>query len=103
MQRSGTLYVLDEPTTGLHPADVERLLAQLERLVDAGNTVLVVEHDQSLVAACDWVIDLGPGAGDDGGRVVAAGPPQQIARETNSRTAPWLAAELDRARQRKTS
>ncbi|MBN8611192.1 MAG: excinuclease ABC subunit UvrA [Deltaproteobacteria bacterium] len=103
VQRSGTLYVLDEPTTGLHPADVERLLAQLERLVDAGNTVLLVEHDQSLVAACDWVIDLGPGAGDEGGRVVATGPPQQIAREKNSRTAPWLAAELDRARQRKTS
>ncbi|MBA3642252.1 MAG: excinuclease ABC subunit UvrA, partial [Acidobacteria bacterium] len=70
-QRGQTLYVLDEPTTGLHPSDVEKLLTQLDGLVDAGNTVLVVEHDMSVVATSDWIIDVGPGAGDDGGRIIA--------------------------------
>ena len=93
-QRGDTLYVLDEPTTGLHPADVERLVAQLERLVDAGNTVVVVEHDMSVVARADWVLDLGPGAGDAGGRVIAAGPPAEVAAEPGSRTAPYLALAL---------
>ena len=79
-QRGDTLYVLDEPTTGLHPADVEKLLAQLDGLVEAGNTVIVVEHDMAVVAASDWVIDIGPGAGDEGGRVVAAAPPREVAR-----------------------
>ncbi|VTR92849.1 excinuclease abc subunit a : Excinuclease ABC, A subunit OS=Microvirga lotononidis GN=MicloDRAFT_00060470 PE=4 SV=1: ABC_tran [Gemmata massiliana] len=91
-ERGTTLYVLDEPTTGLHPADVERLLAQLDGLVGAGNTVVVVEHDLRVVAASDWVIDVGPGAGDEGGRVVTAGPPQEVARAPHSRTAPYLAA-----------
>jgi len=90
VQRSGTVYVLDEPTTGLHPADVERLLAQLQRLVDAGNTVILVEHDLSLVAASDWVIDLGPGAGAAGGRLVACGTPKQVAAAKGSVTAPYL-------------
>jgi excinuclease ABC subunit A len=73
-RRGHTLYVLDEPTTGLHPADVELLDRQLHRLVDAGNTVVVAEHDMGVVAGADRVIDLGPGAGDDGGgRIVAAG------------------------------
>jgi excinuclease ABC subunit A len=94
-QRSGTLYVLDEPTTGLHPADVQRLLVQLQRLVDAGNSVIVVEHDLSLVAAADWVVDLGPGAGRDGGRVVAAGPPRVVAASRTSRTAPYLRRLLE--------
>ena len=88
--RGDTLYVLDEPTTGLHAADVERLVAQLNRLVDAGNTVLVVEHDMRVVGASDWVIDIGPGAGDEGGRVIAVGTPAEVARTPNSRTAPYL-------------
>jgi excinuclease ABC subunit A len=93
-RRGHTLYVLDEPTTGLHPADVDLLDHQLHRLVDAGNTVVVAEHDMRMVAGADWVIDLGPGAGNDGGRVVAAGTPKNVARAKNSRTAPYLAKRL---------
>jgi excinuclease ABC subunit A len=93
-QRGDGLYVLDEPTTGLHPADVERLAAQLNRLVDAGNTVVVVEHDLHLVAGSDWVIDVGPGAGDEGGRIVAEGPPAEVAKAKKSRTAPYMAAAM---------
>jgi excinuclease ABC subunit A len=91
-ERGTTLYVLDEPTTGLHPADVERLLAQLDGLVGAGNTVVVVEHDMRVVAASDWVIDVGPGAGDEGGRIVTSGRPSEVAKASRSRTAPYLAA-----------
>ncbi|MDT5219486.1 MAG: excinuclease subunit [Mycobacterium sp.] len=94
VRRGHTLYVLDEPTTGLHPADVELLERQLHRLVDAGNTVVVAEHDMDVVAGADRVIDLGPGAGADGGRVVAAGTPRQVANARKSRTAPYLAARL---------
>ena len=94
-QRGQTLYVLDEPTTGLHPADVDRLVLQLDALVQAGNTVVVVEHDMHFVASSDWVIDIGPGAGTLGGRIVAAGTPQQVASSATSRTAPYLAAALD--------
>ncbi|MES2197978.1 MAG: excinuclease ABC subunit UvrA [Pseudomonadota bacterium] len=90
-QRGGTLYVLDEPTTGLHPSDVERLNAQLRKLVESGNTVVVVEHDMSVVAASDWVIDIGPGAGDEGGRIVAAATPAELASAPGSRTAKYLA------------
>jgi excinuclease ABC subunit A len=93
-QRGDTLYVLDEPTTGLHPADVEKLVAQLHGLVEAGNTVIVVEHDMRVVAGSDWVIDIGPGAGDEGGRVVASGPPAQVAESADSVTAPYLARFL---------
>ncbi|MCY1001910.1 excinuclease ABC subunit UvrA [Myxococcus sp. MISCRS1] len=89
-QRGHTLYVLDEPTTGLHPADVDKLMTQLEGLVDAGNTVILVEHDMRVVSASDWVIDMGPGAGDEGGSIVAAGPPTKLARSSTSRTAPFL-------------
>jgi len=93
-QRGNSLYVLDEPTTGLHPSDVEKLLAQLDGLVEAGNTVIVVEHDMRVVAGSDWVLDVGPGAGEDGGRIVAAGPPAEVARAKDSRTAPYLARFL---------
>jgi excinuclease ABC subunit A len=88
--RGDTLYVLDEPTTGLHPFDVERLVVQLEGLVASGNTVILVEHDMRVIAGSDWVIDMGPGAGDEGGRIVAAGSPADIARTAGSRTAPFL-------------
>jgi excinuclease ABC subunit A len=89
--RGNTLYLLDEPTTGLHPSDVEKLVKQLDGLVDAGNTVLVVEHDMHVIAHSDWVIDIGPGAGDDLSALVAAGPPQHVAHAKGSRTAPYLA------------
>jgi excinuclease ABC subunit A len=89
-QRGDTLYVLDEPTTGLHPVDVERLMKQLDGLVDSGNTVITVEHDMRVAAGSDWVMDIGPGAGDEGGRVVAFGTPAEIARSSASRTAPYL-------------
>nr|WP_229217287.1 excinuclease ABC subunit UvrA [Massilia forsythiae] len=92
--RGGTLYVLDEPTTGLHPVDADRLMAQLNRLVDAGNTVIMVEHTMRVVAGCDWVIDIGPGAGEAGGTVVAAGAPHEVAKAAASRTAPYLKASL---------
>ena len=94
-QRGGTLYVLDEPTTGLHPTDVDRLMLQLNGLVDAGNTVVMVEHDMRVVAGADHVIDVGPGAGDLGGTIVAAGRPEIVARARASRTAPYLREELD--------
>ncbi|MFC8038079.1 excinuclease ABC subunit UvrA [Paenarthrobacter sp. NPDC057355] len=96
IQRGHTLYLLDEPTTGLHPADVQLLMAQLHRLVEAGNTVVVVEHDMDVVAGADWVMDLGPGGGDAGGTVMAAGPPAVVAHSNDSRTAPYLAAALGR-------
>ncbi|MFG2483290.1 ABC transporter [Streptomyces virginiae] len=94
LRRDHTLYLLDEPTTGLHPADVRVLLRQLHGLVDAGHSVVVVEHDMAVVAGADWVIDLGPGGGTAGGRVVAAGTPAQVAFATGSRTAPYLARAL---------
>jgi excinuclease ABC subunit A len=93
-QRGRSLYVLDEPTTGLHPADVEKLLAQLSGLVDAGNTVIVVEHDMQVIAKSDWIIDIGPGAGDEGGQVVATGTPAEVARHRTSRTAPYLKRQM---------
>ncbi|MEO6280891.1 MAG: excinuclease ABC subunit A, partial [Roseateles sp.] len=102
-QRGNTLFVLDEPTTGLHPFDVDKLLAQLNGLVDAGNTVVVVEHEMRVVAACDWVIDIGPGAGAEGGRLVACGTPEQVARAKASRTARHLAKALMDGPRRMTS
>lgn len=89
-QSNASLYVLDEPTTGLHPSDVERLMLQLQRLVDSGATVLVVEHDLQVIARADHVIDMGPGAGDEGGQVVASGTPEAVAGSTASRTGAYL-------------
>jgi len=94
IRRAHTLYLLDEPTTGLHPADVEVLLRQLHGLVDAGHTVVVVEHDMAVVAGADWVIDMGPGGGEEGGRIVAAGPPREAAGVAGSTTAPYLRRAL---------
>ncbi|MFK7698213.1 excinuclease ABC subunit UvrA [Pseudomonas caspiana] len=94
-QRGATLYVLDEPTTGLHPTDVDRLLKQLNLLVDVGNSVVVVEHEMRVVAQSDWVIDIGPGAGDQGGKIVAAGTPEQVVKVAASKTAPFLKQVLN--------
>lgn len=104
-QRGDTLYVLDEPTTGLHPADVRKLLVQLEGLVESGNTVIAVEHDMQVVAASDWVIDIGPGAGDEGGKVVVSGSPHTVSENKHSKTSEYLARELngDHARDAQTS
>ena len=89
-----TLYVLDEPTTGLHFADIQTLLAVLNRLVDMGNTVLVIEHNLDVVKSADWVIDLGPDGGEAGGRIVAEGPPETIAACPQSHTGRYLRAKL---------
>jgi excinuclease ABC subunit A len=87
-----TLYVLDEPTTGLHFDDIKRLLRVLERLVEAGNTVVVIEHNLDVIKTADWVIDLGPEGGDAGGRLVATGTPEQVAAVAESYTGQYLAA-----------
>jgi excinuclease ABC subunit A len=92
--RGSTLYVIDEPTIGLHPADVDKLMVQLEALVEAGNTLIVAEHEMRVAAAADWIIDLGPGAGNAGGTIVAQGTPQQVAADSNSKTGPYLAPLL---------
>ncbi|MEO6207343.1 MAG: hypothetical protein ABIP77_05265, partial [Candidatus Limnocylindrales bacterium] len=89
-----TLYVLDEPTTGLHFADVEKLLEVLHRLVDGGNTVLVIEHNLDVIKTADWIVDLGPEGGDRGGRIVAEGTPETIARAKGSATGEYLARVL---------
>ena len=91
-----TLYLLDEPTTGLHFDDVRRLLDVLSRLVDAGNTVVVIEHNLDVVKSADWVVDLGPEAGERGGRVIAEGTPEQVARSRKSHTARYLRPHLAR-------
>jgi excinuclease ABC subunit A len=93
-----TMYILDEPTTGLHFADVERLLGVLQRLVDAGNTVIVIEHNLDVIKSCDWIVDLGPEGGDAGGEVVVAGTPEEVAGNSRSHTGRYLAAVLGRAR-----
>jgi excinuclease ABC subunit A len=96
VNRGHTLYILDEPTTGLHPTDVEKLQLQLTKLVDAGNTVIVVEHDMQIITESDWVIDIGPGAGAEGGKIVVAGTPNEVAKHTQSKTAKYLKRSLRR-------
>ncbi|CAM5542348.1 UvrABC system protein A OS=Streptomyces rimosus subsp. rimosus (strain ATCC / DSM 40260 / JCM 4667 / NRRL 2234) OX=1265868 GN=SRIM_001340 PE=3 SV=1 [Streptomyces rimosus subsp. rimosus] len=90
MNEKATTYVLDEPTTGLHMADVDQLLALLDRLVDDGNTVVVIEHHQAVMAHADWIVDLGPGAGHDGGRVVFTGTPAELVAKGETLTARHL-------------
>jgi excinuclease ABC subunit A len=96
-----TLYLLDEPTTGLHYADVERLLAVLHRLVDRGNTVVVIEHNLDVLKTADWLIDLGPEGGPQGGYVLAEGTPEDVAANPNSTTGRYLREPLDKARSRR--
>jgi excinuclease ABC subunit A len=91
-----TIYILDEPTTGLHFADIEKLLQVLMKLRDAGNTLLVIEHNLEMVKCADWIIDLGPEGGEQGGHVVAAGPPEYIATVKGSYTGNYLGPLLDR-------
>jgi excinuclease ABC subunit A len=89
-----TFYILDEPTTGLHFDDVARLLAVLGRLVESGNTVVVIEHNLDVIKTADWVIDLGPEGGDKGGELIAAGTPEEVAANPASYTGQYLAAVL---------
>jgi len=96
-----TVYILDEPTTGLHFDDVKKLLAVLDRLVEAGNSVVVIEHNLDVVKAADWVVDLGPEGGEEGGRVVAEGTPEEVARAKDSHTGHYLAGMLGRHRERR--
>ncbi len=91
---TGVLYVLDEPTIGLHPRDNARLLAALHRLRDLGNTMVLVEHDREVIAAADYLLDFGPGAGDHGGEITAAGPPKQVLKSKNSLTGQYLSGAL---------
>jgi len=91
MAEKGTVYILDEPTSGLHLADVEQLLALLDRLVDAGKSVIVIEHHQAVMAHADWIIDLGPGAGHDGGRIVFEGTPADLVADRSTLTGEHLA------------
>jgi excinuclease ABC subunit A len=90
----GALYVFDEPTTGLHPLDVATLVGVFDQLLDAGATIIVIDHDLDLLAAADYLIDMGPGGGPEGGRVLAAGTPAEVARDAGSVTGPWLAEYL---------
>ena len=89
-----TFYILDEPTTGLHSADVSRLIDILQRLVDNGNTVLVIEHNLDLIKTADYIIDLGPDGGDGGGKIVAAGTPEEVAKNKKSYTGMYLKDKL---------
>jgi len=84
------LYILDEPTTGLHFADVSKLLAVLQRLADKGNTIIIIEHNLDVIKTADFIIDLGPEGGDEGGEIVAQGTPEDIARNKNSYTGEYL-------------
>ncbi len=95
MSGATEVYVLDEPTTGLHMQDVDNLIGLLDRLVEAGRTVIVVEHNLDVIARADWVIDLGPGGGHDGGRVIFEGPPAELVRADGSPTGLYLRRRLE--------
>jgi excinuclease ABC subunit A len=92
-----TLYVLDEPTTGLHFADIHNLLNVLNRLADLGNTILVIEHNLDVIKCADWIIDMGPEGGEAGGRLIASGPPERIIQIQESHTAEYLRPKLAKA------
>ncbi|MBL8935897.1 MAG: ATP-binding cassette domain-containing protein, partial [Archangium sp.] len=96
-----TLYILDEPTTGLHFEDIRKLLIVLNRLVDAGNTVLVIEHNLDVIKSADWVIDLGPEGGDGGGKILAEGTPEEVAEVKGSYTGKYLKHVLEKARKQR--
>jgi excinuclease ABC subunit A len=85
-----TVYILDEPTTGLHTADVHKLIDVLQKLVDGGNTVIVIEHNLDVIKTADWIIDLGPEGGDNGGKIIAEGTPETLAKNKNSHTGRYL-------------
>ena len=87
---AGTLYILDEPTTGLHFADIQKLLNVLHRLTEAGNTMIVIEHNLDVVKTADWIIDLGPEGGDEGGFIIAEGTPKQVSKIKKSHTGKFL-------------
>lgn len=90
------MYILDEPTTGLHIADVHRLVDILQRLVDTGNSIIVIEHNLDLIKTCDYIIDLGPEGGNKGGQIVAVGTPEQVIRNDNSYTGKFLKKYLEK-------
>lgn len=92
-----TLYILDEPTTGLHFEDIKLLLETLQRLVDRGNTVIVIEHNLDVVKVADYIIDMGPGGGKEGGRIIAEGTPEEVAACRDSETGKFLAEELKKS------
>src|SRR3712207_4236893 len=96
-----TLYILDEPTTGLHFADIERLLHVLQRLTDGGNTMLVIEHNLDVIKSADWIIDLGPEGGDAGGEVIAVGTPEEVAETPQSYTGQFLRKMLPHEKKRR--
>jgi excinuclease UvrABC ATPase subunit len=90
LHKKGSIYVMDEPTTGLHMSDISHLLAVMNRLVDAGNTVIVIEHNLDVIRNADWIIDLGPEGGNKGGRLLFEGTPQQLLGATHSLTGQYL-------------
>jgi excinuclease ABC subunit A len=90
------MYILDEPTTGLHFADIEKLLGVLQRLADGGNTIVVIEHNLDVIKSADWIIDLGPEGGNGGGQIIATGTPEEIAENPNSFTGHFLKPMLER-------
>jgi excinuclease ABC subunit A len=94
VETGNTMYILDEPTTGLHFEDVRVLIGVLDRLVEKGNTVLVIEHNMDVIKRADWIIDMGPEGGEAGGNIVAEGPPEEIAKESASYTGQFLKEEL---------
>ena len=98
-----TLYILDEPTTGLHSNDIKKLLKVLHRLVESGNTVLVIEHNMDVIKTADWIVDIGPKGGDKGGIIVAEGTPEEVANVKESITGHYLTKYLNKAKKIKKS